>query len=218
MKKLFCSRLLKTRMLDKSVNHALALMSEKEKEWLYQISASIPTGGVVVEIGTFLGGSASIIAHANPNVIIHSFDLYNNRHDRHKPEVQDRLNSILGKYRPRNIDAVKKIVSVYTNIQLHKGTSPDCAKDWTTPIDLYFEDGTHVNPKLQENIDHWSTFIKPNGYLLLHDHRPNLPIDDPSRFLSVEESVSHLLNNGYKELQQVEGLILLQKFKEPKTV
>lgn len=132
-----------------SKNHSMALMSTIEKKYLHELSKTIPSGGLVLEVGTFMGGSASIIAHANPNITVHSIDFYLDSHDRQKP--------------------------------------------------------------LEDNINFWSKLIKCGGYLLIHDHRPHLPIEHPSRFLDTETCAVKLLENGYKKIKQVDGLLVLQK-------
>ena len=194
-----------------SKNHKFALMMDSEKKYLHQLAALIPNGGIVLEVGTFLGASSSIMAHANPNITIHTIDMYWDDHDRDRPWVQDMLNSALGKFQPRTLESVSKIVSEYKNIKLYKGFSPKHFMDWNIEIDLYFEDGFHTNPRLENNINFWSKFIKKRGYLVLHDHRPNLPIGHPSRFVDTETCAVSLLNEGYKKIDQIDGMLILQK-------
>ena len=194
-----------------SKNHSFALMITTEKEYLHQLATLIPNGGVVVEVGTFLGGSASIMAHANPNITVHTIDTYWNNHGRHKPYVQELLNSVLGELQPRTFESVSKLVNDYKNIKLHKGISPKDFRDWNTEIDLYFDDGFHENPWLEQDINFWTKFIKHGGHLVLHDCRPYLPIDDQGRFVDVEDCAINLLNNGYKKIDHIDGLLVLQK-------
>ena len=59
-----------------SPNHEFSLMTLVEKFLLEKISKQLPANSIVVEIGTYLGGSASILACANPNISVHSYDLY----------------------------------------------------------------------------------------------------------------------------------------------
>jgi len=187
------------------------LMMDLEKKYLHELATLIPNEGIVLEVGTFLGASSSIMAHANPNITIHTIDMYWDDHDRDRPWVQDILNSALGKSQPRTLESVFKLVSEYKNIKLYKGFSPKDFLYWNIEIDLYFEDGFHTNPRLENNINFWSKFIKSGGYLVLHDHRPHLPIEHSSRFVDTETCAIDLLNKGYKKIDQIDGMLILQK-------
>lgn len=187
----------------------LGIMTEKEKQFLGKFISKIPEKSIVIEVGTFLGGSAAIMSRANPEILIHSFDNYNDRHDRHKRNIDDLLHNVLGR-NPRTIEAVSNILKNFKNIKLYKGTSPYDFYDWKDPIDVYFEDGFHKNPVLKDNVTFWKQFVKPNGYIIFHDHRPFLEKGHPSRFEDVIQLVEELSTSFYK-VNSVDSLIVLQK-------
>jgi len=193
--------------------YKLALMSYSEVLLLNRISSLLSDNSVVVEVGCFMGGSASVIAHLNNSVSVHSFDLFEDDTwlSYRGPEQYKLFSQLLKTDMPeRSIDNVRKIIP-YTNIHLHKGKSPDDFLNWDTPIDMYFEDSLHENPSLSNNIKFWEPKIKNGGYLLMHDCRPFLPANHYHRFIDVEFECDKLLNNGYKKVAHVGALIVLQK-------
>lgn len=187
----------------------LALMTEEEKNLLRDFIFQLPKKSVVVEIGTFLGGSASIIASANSNIMLHSFDNYDDRHDRHKPNIDLLLKDILDG-NSRTIESVSNILKDFKNIKLYKGKSPYDFYNWNLDIDVYFEDGYHRNPVLKDNVNFWKKFIKPKGYIIFHDYRPFLEKDHPSRFDDVIQIVEEL-SSSFQKINSVDGLLILQK-------
>ena len=185
-----------------------ALMSQKEKHFLFDFLSD--KGKItVLEIGTFLGASAAIMAAANKNAKIYSIDDYNHKHDDHKPEVVDMISSLFGDQN-RSIDLVRNLTKEYGNIIFYRGKSPRDFLTWNEDIDIYLEDGTHKNPLLSDSVRFWSRFIKPNGYLILHDYRPFLKPDHPSRFQDVID-LENQLSSDFKRINCVDSLLILQK-------
>jgi SAM-dependent methyltransferase len=191
-----------------SPNSNFALLSEKEKQFLFTFTSKLKAESVVLEVGTFLGGSASIMASANAEITIHTVDNYNDGHDRHKPYVVDMLQEALGN-EPRSLESVQKLLSNHKNIVLHKGKSPIDFQDWTASIDVYFEDGLHFNPIFTQNIEFWTKFLKKDGYLILHDYRPFLPDGHPSKIFDVINWVDQA--SDYDIVDQVDSLIVLKR-------
>jgi predicted O-methyltransferase YrrM len=186
-----------------------ALLSEKEKFLLFNFTTKLKAKSVVLEVGTFLGGSAVIMASANPKITIHTVDNYYDGHDRNKPKVADMLREALGDA-PRSLESVQTLVGNYKNIVLHKGKSPIDFQDWNSPIDVYFEDGWHSNPIFTQNIEFWTKFLKKDGYLILHDYRPFLPDDHPSKMFDVIKWVDQV-SSDYQVVDQVDSLIIFKK-------
>jgi hypothetical protein len=186
-----------------------ALLSNNEKLFLFNFVSGLKSNSIILEVGTFLGGSAAIMASSNPQIIVHTIDDYNDRHDRHKQSVSLMLLESLGE-NPRTKENVELLLKDYKNIFFHKGKSPDNFKNWETPIDVYFEDGLHRNPTLENNVNYWTKFLSKNGYVIFHDHRPFLETDHPSRFEDVIDIVQRLSSN-FEIISQEESLIILQQ-------
>jgi hypothetical protein len=185
-----------------------AMLDQKEKHFLFDFTSKLKADSVILEVGTFLGGSASIMASSNPKITVHSVDNYNDTHDRHKPEIVDMLQRALGD-KSRTLESVQDLVSKYKNVRLHKGNSPVDFQNWDIPVDVYVEDGSHANPVFQNNVNFWTKFLRKDGYLILHDHRPFLPDGHPSKFPDVINLVKDL--SDYEVVDKVESLIVLKK-------
>ena len=188
-----------------------AFMDRLEKELLAELSSSLPENAVIVEVGTFMGGSASILANANPSATVTCYDLYeDDPHKRYRAEPQYKLfDQMLGMTdAPRTFENVKKLMSGIPNVVLNKCKSPD-GITWDKPIDLYFEDGIHMNPRLNMNIEFWRQHIKIGGYLVLHDYRPHFPADHYWRWPDVETEFARLLTCGYRFMKHVISTLVL---------
>lgn len=177
-----------------SPNHEYALLRPTEKFFLDHCAKNLKNDSIVVEIGTFLGGAASILAHSNPKIKIFSIDQYDDYNwDPNQKLMIDKASN--GQLKVRTLELVKKINERY-NIEFLSGTSPYDFFDWSHEIDLYIEDGTHSGQILFDNINFWTKKIKVGGYVFLHDYRPYLNIGHELRFIDVEQSFMTLLNEG----------------------
>jgi hypothetical protein len=191
----------------------LALMEKIERDELGRISSLLEDNSVIVEVGTFCGGSAAIMSYFNPSAQIHCFDLFED--DLHKsyrgPTQYNLFYELLEvEHAERTIENVRKILKDLPNVHLYKKLSPHNI-EFDTPIDLYFEDGQHFNPTLEKNLNFWSSRVKKHGYIVIHDCRPWLPLDHYHRFVDVETASDNFLQNGYRLISHVRGLITLQK-------
>lgn len=197
----------------------LSLSELTERKELARISSLLPENSTIVEVGTFMGGSASIMATANPTSQIHCFDLFeDDSYKSYRGRIQYKLFDVLiGKLNSeRSIDNVRIVLKDYSNIHLYKLRSPEEVQ-WNTPIDLYFEDGIHSDPILRNNLVFWSKFVKIEGYIVMHDHRPWLSQDHYHRFIDVEISLAKFLANGYKLISTVHSLVIIQKISDDAT-
>lgn len=191
----------------------MALMDLVEKNELARISSLLPENAVIVEIGSFMGGSAVIMANAAPTSQIHCFDLFED--DPWKsyrgPSAYKLFDILLNKENSeRSIENVGKILRFHTNINLNKCRSPDNII-FDKPIDLYFEDGLHSNPALEKNLNFWAPKVKSGGYIVMHDCRPWLDLNHYHRFVDVENALNNFLNNGYSLISHVGALVTIQK-------
>ena len=188
-------------------------MEQVEREELGRISSLLPDNAVIVEVGTFCGGSAAIMSSSNSSAQIHCFDMFeNDSHKSYRGPNQYRLfyELLEVEHAERTIENVAKVLKDFPNIHLYKKHSPFEIK-FDIPIDLYFEDGQHTNPVLERNLNFWSSRVKKQGYIAIHDCRPWLPLDHYHRFVDVENARDKLLVNGYTLVSHVRGLVILQK-------
>jgi hypothetical protein len=208
-----------------------AILSHTERTILYNVISQLSDNSTVVEIGSALGGSACVMAAANPTINIVCIEpFYNNIScwdDQTRPHLAEHLKQwsvyhniseenylflidpiisyidLCFKEDPSGASAFNFITKSFPNIKLLQGASPSVCADWSTPIDVYFEDAEHSNPVLHSNIDFWIKYIKPNGFIIGHDYN-NLCPDVVSEF-------NALIGQGWNIISKVESLIILQK-------
>lgn len=116
-------------------------MNQAEAQKLYNCAKSLPSDAVIVEIGTYQGGSAAILAAAN-NTIIYTID----------PDAK-----------------IIKIEGL-DNIQFIKGTSEEIVVTWEKPIDMLLIDGSHFYKDVAMDILNWVPKVKEGGIICFHDY------------------------------------------------
>jgi hypothetical protein len=145
-----------------------AILHDVERCFLHLLSKSLPKESIYAEVGSWLGGSACIVANANPNISINCYDPF---YDATPTKFQQGYyDNIIGTSQPRTLIAVQEIVRPFPNINLYPVISPDGIE--TTDIDVYFEDGDHCNPGLEKNLNFWMPKVKEGGLMIIHDYRP----------------------------------------------
>ena len=120
-----------------------------EQEVLAERAALVPDNGIIVDIGTAQGGSASIFHRAvgHRGVRIYSFDISPSA------EAYERLKG--------------------TNISIVAKSSIEGAREWKETIgksvDLIFIDGSHALQNVFEDFSFWVLHLKPGGEMIFHD-------------------------------------------------
>lgn len=142
-----------------------------------------PPNPVIVEIGSYLGGTTARIAKARPDARIITCDpcLGNVHGKREDSNWTEPYNEYTQKW---IVDTLKMTpskelleanLSRFPNVEFVHGHSPLCFSDWDGEVDLYFEDGSHGNPDLRENLNFWKEYVKVGGYLAAHDYVSECP-------------------------------------------
>jgi hypothetical protein len=166
-----------------------SLTTFHDKFIIHKIAQMLSPGSIAVEVGTYLGSSAALMAHANKQLEVHSYDLFNDI--KYDPKHDALVAMALGEGSARSLENVEKYLSQYTNIFLHK---VDVGEEisFDRKIDMFIEDSSHKDPQLSNSLAYWLPKVNVNGFVLLHDYRPWLPANNPSRFLDVEKQVDIL--------------------------
>jgi hypothetical protein len=203
---------LKAFVKESSPLKGVSLSAHYDKFIVHKIAKMLPTGSVAVEIGTYLGGSAALMAHANPQLEVHSYDLFDDH--KYDPDHDNLVATALGPNASRSLENVAKFLSQYTNIHLHK-VNPLEQISFEKKIDMFIEDASHRNPQLHDSLSYWLPKINVNGFALLHDYRPWLPMDDRDRFIDVENHVENLSkNSNWNYLGNFSCFAIFQRIKE----
>lgn len=127
-------------------------MNQAEAQKLYDCAKRLPEDAVVVEIGTYRGGSAAIMAAAIQGKV-YSIDI--------EPDLTD-LESWAGSQGVAD-EVIKKILFI-------KGSSEEAAEKFDKPIDMLFIDGSHFYVDVHKDISNWVPKVKDNGIICFHDY------------------------------------------------
>lgn len=129
-----------------------SLVSEKE---LDAIVKALPESGILLEIGTFHGTTASKIADERQKARIVCVDPF-------KHSVSDQ-EGLVGDERLWRINARK-------NMELFVGTAREFALQNDRLFDVVFVDGCHEYEYCLDDLRVCSPLVKPGGTLLAHDY------------------------------------------------
>lgn len=125
---------------------------------LYYLASLVPEGGVIVEIGSYLGKSTAYLATgADESVTIYAIDTWDSR--TMPIEHCDTLPEFL-----RNTEEWRNIVPL-------RWVSWLAGAAWDGPrVDLWFHDGDHSYEGVKRDFQEWVRHLKPHAIVALHDY------------------------------------------------
>ena len=155
--------------------HYPAIMKANDILAFKELMHTVPENSIVVEVGSAYGGSAYAAAETlSSNTILYCIDnkwKSNSKHKFLKPKILNYLEINHNIFSFNSMyDFAKDYLSKWPNVKLIPANSPDDMHYWNTPIDLLFEDSSHKNPQLKENLEFWLPFIKSGGIISGHDY------------------------------------------------
>ena len=145
-------------------------MTAAELQRLMILASQVPPGGVIVEVGALYGLSSWHMSKAcQPGVTLFCVDPW--------ARAKWIIDLVEGpqKAPPFSREAFQHFTRDCDNIVMIQGYSPDIARGWKLPIDLYVEDAIHANPLLGRNMSFWSSKIRPGGCAAGHDYSNDWP-------------------------------------------
>ena len=176
-----------------------SMMTKSEQLLLAHTAQSLAPGSHIVEVGSWLMGSARIMSLANPQAKILCVDPFSGAvTERESLDYLKDYPEFQGERTPKLAQA---IVQDLANVTIMAAESPHNLGDHPEAFDLYFEDSNHNNPLLKANLDYWLPLLKPKGILALHDN------DIPD----VNNHIQRLQLEGYTIIEQVDSLTVLIK-------
>lgn len=144
-------------------------LSEIELVEICRIARAVPEGGIIVEVGSLFGRSSYVWANCSkPDVMVYCVDPWER-----VPWIIEWVEKPLAVTRPFSLDAFLHFTGNSKKIVPIQGYSPDCAGDWSTPIDVYFDDAVHEDPGFSRNVEYWLQHLKPGGVFAGDDFRPD---------------------------------------------
>jgi Methyltransferase domain len=155
------------------------MMPEIDVDALIVLAREIKPAGIAVEIGSRLGGSAKIIAEHAPQLYrLYCFEYEWQDKDGFDGNfgMTDTAMDEMATY--HNVDRTqscyqyaKALLATHDNVQLMPMGSPyDVSWWWSDPVDFVFEDSSHANPQLHDNIEFWWEHLTSGGIMSGHDY------------------------------------------------
>jgi hypothetical protein len=142
-------------------------MSDGQARRLWDCASAVPPGGRVVEIGSFRGRSAIVLAlAAGGRAEVVAIDPHAGN-DRGPQEIQGSLTvgegdhqAFLSNLREAGVaDAVRHV----------RQPSQEALGAVEGPIDLLYVDGAHRFAPARDDISRWGARVRPGGRMLVHD-------------------------------------------------
>lgn len=188
-------------------------MAEDHVLALFDTAYSLADGDpVVVEIGSWLGRSAvalSLGIKRKKGAVLYCIDPFNADSDpvsaKNLGGIAQELGVPLLELFTRNV----KRYGSYKHVRPLQGYSTDFSKDWNKPIDMLFIDGNHSYEGAKRDFLEWSPFVKPGGYLAMHDvsNDPNFKHPDPIKV--AREFIFD--NDEWCDIKMVRHLLIVRK-------
>jgi predicted O-methyltransferase YrrM len=139
-------------------------LTEDQAARLFAAAAAVAPGGRVVEIGSFRGRSAIVLASAGVEVVCIDPHAGSDRGPREIAADAD-----------RGADDLQAFVSnlaragVADRVRHVRAFSGHALADVAGPIDVLFVDGAHRFGPAREDIVRWGDRVRPGGRMLVHD-------------------------------------------------
>ena len=149
-----------------------SLVPPKARQWMFQTIDALPDNSVIVELGTFVGGTTRLIAKRNTSITVHTIDLNNWEEAWVLSEHSiDRFTNI-----HNEPDVVLSDLNIIQDI--HLSDLPNVirhAGDTKTldvyNIDLAFIDAAHNYDSVTSDLEYVFDRLKPGGYIFGDDAR-----------------------------------------------
>ena len=145
---------------------------------------------VVVEIGTFLGASAILLAGARKlrgSGTLHCVDPFDATGDAFSAPFYRASAAVLRGGLRQAFDENVRRAGLESWIRVHAGRAADVALGWTQPIDFLFIDGDQTYSVVMEEYRRWSPHLKVGGIIAIHNSIGDPRPPDGHRRLVQEE-------------------------------
>lgn len=159
-------------------------LSEEEALTLYMYAKE--TTGCIVEIGSYRGRSTCMLAQGSKDG--HKVRVY--AIDPHTSYIDGTAKFGFGDNLVYMHNLVKFDFPEVNTINL---PSVQVAKCWSDPVGLLFIDGRHEYEYVKADFDAWVPFVKPDGYILMHD----VTLEGPARLIKELKNCKLIQRNDF---------------------
>ena len=194
-------------------------MLDQEIVALAQVCYNLPKDAVILEIGSFVGKSAVLLAGARKlrgSGKVHCIDPFDASGDAFSVPFYQRI----ARRRQVSIkdwfDENMRRAGVSDWITTYQGTALEIAPQWHTPVDLLFLDGDHSPEGARATYDRYAPFLKPNGIIALKntaDREYDEGHDGNRRIV-----VDLIREPDYNNVYCIESITFAQKVEQPALV
>lgn len=136
---------------------------------IYEYIKSLPPGSVILEMGTFVGGSARLFALANPQITVHTIDVCQFENPQITPDqIFEYVKKVtdLPLSRKDLFAILRMHIEDLPNIISHVGSSTSLT---LTDVDLVYIDADHSYNAVQKDLKHAWSMLKDDGWILGDD-------------------------------------------------
>jgi hypothetical protein len=169
-----------------------------EAEDLAISAFGLPADAVIVQIGTFLGSAAILLAGARKLRGIgkvHCVDPFDCSGDAFSVPFYERILAEAGGGPLRaRFEQNIRLAKLEAWIEVHQGRAEDVASGWSTPLDMLALSGDQSPVGARAAYEEWSPFLKRGAVIAVHNSSPRdyQPTHDGNRRIVVEEIVPPL--------------------------
>lgn len=128
-------------------------------------------GATIVELGSFAGRTAWIMAQKNPDATIHCIDPWGHFDIRNVPEESlVYISGDISMFKPGDLqDLFSKNTADCPNIVAHRGLSTEVPWEGQAEVDMIFIDADHDTGPLLADMRTWWPRMKKDGIMVGHD-------------------------------------------------
>jgi predicted O-methyltransferase YrrM len=151
----------------RAVTGVAGWMTDAQARRLWERARAVAPGGRIVEIGSYHGRSAIVLAlGADPSVEVVAIDPHAGN-DRGPQELDGRAQE--GERDHRSFVANLEQAGVRGRVRHVRLPSQDATREVDAPIDLLYIDGAHRYGPARDDIRDWSDLVAEGGTILIHD-------------------------------------------------
>ena len=199
-------------MIDSEIDSLKGFMPKHEGIALTKWSEKFSSIGPIMEIGSYCGKSA---IYLSKGAILNDQLVYTIDHHFGSEEHQikeEYFDSEIFDYKNQRVNTLPLLIKNINKIQVKNivpivSNSVDIASKWNTKLGMVFIDGGHSFKAANNDYVSWSTKIKKNGALVIHDIFENPDQGGQAPF----EIFQKALKNNFEVYERVDTLACLIK-------
>jgi len=199
-------------MIDSEIDNLKGFMPKHEGIALTKWSEKFSSIGPIMEIGSYCGKSA---IYLSKGAILNDQLVYTIDHHFGSEEHQikeEYFDSEIFDYKNQRVNTLPLLIKNINKIQVKNivpivSNSVDIASKWNAKLGMVFIDGGHSFKAANNDYVNWSTKIKKNGALVIHDIFENPDEGGQAPF----EIFQKALKNNFEVYERVDTLACLIK-------